>query len=108
MAAAGRKREIAALSLAGATRRQTLRFVAAEATLITGIGAILGTGATVLTVIGQVAAMNKFAGTTTLSIPWALFFEITAVCAVVAVTVSVLAVWRVQRGTVGELADLRE
>ena len=107
-AAAGRKREIAALSLAGATRRQTLRFIAAEAALITGIGAILATGATVITVIGQVVAMNKFAGTTTLSIPWALIFEITAVCAVVAVTVSVLAAGRVLRGTVGELADLRE
>lgn len=107
-AAAGRKREIAALSLAGATRRQTLRYIAAEAALITGIGAILATGATVIAVIGQVVAMNRFAGTTTLSIPWALIFEITAVCAVVAVTVSVLAVWRVLQGTVGELADLRE
>jgi putative ABC transport system permease protein len=107
-AAAGRKREIAALSLAGATRRQTLRFIAAEAALITGIGAILATGATVITVIGQVVAMNRFAGTTTLSIPWALIFEITAACAVVAVTASVLAVWRVLQGTVGELADLRE
>jgi putative ABC transport system permease protein len=107
-AMAGRKREIAALSLAGATRRQTLRFIAAEAALITAIGAILATGATVITVIGQVVALNKFAGAATLSIPWALIFEITAVCAAVAVTASVLAVWRLLQGTVGELADLRE
>jgi putative ABC transport system permease protein len=107
-AMAGRKREIAALSLAGATRRQTLRFIAAEAALITAIGAILATGATVIAVIGQVVALNKFAGAATLSIPWALIFEITAICAAVAVTVSVLAVWRLLQGTVGELADLRE
>jgi putative ABC transport system permease protein len=107
-AMSGRKREIAALSLAGATRRQTLRFIAAEAALITAIGAILATGATVITVIGQVVALNKFAGAATLSIPWALIFEITAICAAVAVTVSVLAVWRLLQGTVGELADLRE
>lgn len=107
-AAAGRKREIAALSLAGATRRQTVRFIAAEAGLITVIGAILAIGAAVLIVIGQVVAMNKFAGTTTLSIPWARFFEITAICAVIAVAVSVLTARRVLQGTVGELADLRE
>jgi putative ABC transport system permease protein len=107
-AMAGRKREIAALSLAGATRRQTLRFIAAEAAIITAIGAILATGATVITVIGQVVALNKFAGAATLSIPWALIFEITAICAAVAVTVSVLAVWGLLQGTVGELADLRE
>ena len=107
-AMAGRKREIAALSLAGATRRQTLRFIAAEAALITAIGAILATGATVIAVIGQVVALNKFAGAATLSIPWALIFEITAICAAVAVTVSVLAGWRLLQGTVGELADLRE
>jgi putative ABC transport system permease protein len=107
-AAVGRKREIAALSLAGATRRQTLRFIAAEAALLTGIGAILATAATVITVIGQVVALNRFAGAATLSIPWALIFEITALCAAVAVTASVLAEWRVLQGTVGELADLRE
>jgi putative ABC transport system permease protein len=107
-AMAGRKREIAALSLAGATRRQTLRFIAAEAALVTAIGAILATGATVITVIGQVVALNKFAGAATLSIPWALIFEITAVCAAVAVTASVLAAWRLLHSTVGELADLRE
>lgn len=107
-AAAGRKREIAALSIAGATRHQILRFIAAEAVLITVIGVILATGATVVTIIGQVVALKRFAGAATLSIPWVLIFKITAACAVVAVTASVLAVWRVLQGTVGKLADLRE
>jgi putative ABC transport system permease protein len=108
MAASGRKREIAALSMAGTTHRQALRFITAEAGLVVLIGAILAAGATAAVVAGQRAALTRFATAVPISIPWFVIGEITGACCVVAVAVSLLSGWRVLQGRVLDLADLRE
>ena len=108
MATSGRRREIAALSLAGATRRQALRFIAAESALVAVIGAILAAGGTAVVIVGQRAALTRFSADVPISIPWIPIGEITAACAAVAVVASVLAAWRMLRGRVVDLADLRE
>jgi putative ABC transport system permease protein len=108
MAASGRRREIAALSLAGATHRQALRFIAAESALVVLIGAILAAGAASVVIAGQWAALTRFSTDVPVSIPWLPIGAITAGCATVAVLASVLPAWRVLRTRVVELADLRE
>jgi putative ABC transport system permease protein len=108
MAASGRRREIAALSLAGATRRQALRFIAAESALVVLVGAILAAGAASLVIAGQWAALTRFSADVPVSIPWLPIGAIAAGCAAVAVLASVLPAWRVLRTRVVELADLRE
>jgi putative ABC transport system permease protein len=108
MAASGRRREIAALSLAGATRRQALRFIAAESALVVVIGAILAAGAATVVVVGQWVALTRFSTDAPVSIPWLPIGAITAGCAAVAVLASVLPAWPVLRARVVELADLRE
>ena len=108
MAASGRRREIAALSLAGATRRQALRFIAAESALVVVIGAILAAGAATVVVVGQWVALTRFSTDAPVSIPWLPIGAITAGCAAVAVLASVLPAWQVLRARVVELADLRE
>jgi putative ABC transport system permease protein len=108
MAASGRRREIAALSLAGATRRQALRFIAAESALVIVIGAILAAGAATVVVVGQWVALTRFSTDVPVSIPWLPISAITAGCAAVAVLASVLPAWQVLRARVVELADLRE
>jgi len=108
MAASGRRREIAALSLAGATRRQSLRFIAAESGLVAAIGAILAAGAATVVVVGQRAALIRFSAGVPVSIPWLELGAIAAGCAAVAVVASALPAWHLLRARVVELADLRE
>jgi putative ABC transport system permease protein len=108
MAAAGRKREIAALGLAGATRRQNLRFIAAESVLAVLIGAILAAGAAIVVTISQRAALIRLSADFQLSIPWGLIGVITAVCVAVAILASILSAARVLRSRLVELAGVRE
>jgi putative ABC transport system permease protein len=108
MAASGRRREITALSLAGATRGQALGFMAAESALAVVIGAILAAVASTTVVAGQLAALAGFSGNAVISIPWLPLGEIAAACAALAVVAAVLPAWRVLRGAVIDLAGLRE
>jgi putative ABC transport system permease protein len=70
MAAAGRRRELASLRLAGATPRQVLWLVAAEALLVAGIGVLLASVATALNLAGLLAALNQLVTGTSIVIPW--------------------------------------
>jgi putative ABC transport system permease protein len=108
MAASGRRREIAALSLAGATRRQALRFIATESALVVVIGAILAAGAATVVVVGQWVALTRVSTDVPVSIPWLPIGAITAGCAAAAVLASVMPAWQVLRSRVVKLADLRE
>jgi putative ABC transport system permease protein len=108
MAAMGRRREIAALSLAGTTRRQALWFIAAESLLVVMIGAILATVAAAAVIASQRAALIRFSADVPVSIPWMPIGEVTAACCVVALAASVLSTWRMLQGRLVELAGIRE
>lgn len=90
IAAAARRRETAALALAGATRRQALGLVAAESALTVAIGAIVAAVAAAVVIAGQHAALIRSAGAAPVVIPWQPIGEIAAACLAVAVTASAL------------------
>lgn len=108
MAAAGRRREIAALHMAGATRGQTLRYIAAESLMVVLIGLVLSAAAAAAVLAGQWAALDTLVGGTDLHVPWLAIIEITALCAAIAVAAAVLPAWQALRGRVVELAGLRD
>jgi putative ABC transport system permease protein len=105
IAISGRGREISALRLAGTTRRQALRFIAAESALVVLIGAILAAVAAVLGIAGQRAALTRLLAAPPVSVPWLLICGITAACGGGAIVVSMLSAWRVLRGRVAALAE---
>ncbi|TCC37423.1 ABC transporter permease [Kribbella capetownensis] len=98
IAASGRRHEIVALSLAGATRRQITRFIAAESLLVVLIGAMLAAGAAATVIACQRAALSRLAANVPLSIPWLLLGEIFAVCTAIATTAAILSALRMLRG----------
>lgn len=108
IAARARNREIAALGLAGATRRQVLVLVAAESALTAAIGAIVAAVAAAVVIWGQHAALTRFANPALVVLPWQPLSEITAACLTVAVTASVLSTARSLRKPLIELAGLHE
>ncbi|MFG2004259.1 FtsX-like permease family protein [Spirillospora sp. NPDC048911] len=91
MAAPDRRRELSALTLAGATRRETLTYVAAETVVATIAGAFLAGVAAIMVVAGQRAALTKLVGGFPLAVPWTSILAVTAVCAATAVCTSVVA-----------------
>ncbi|MBO2454467.1 ABC transporter permease [Actinomadura barringtoniae] len=91
MAAPDRRRELSALTLAGATRRKTLAFVAAETVVATVAGAVLAGVAAISVVAGQRAALTKLVGGFQMTVPWTSILAVTAVCAVTALCTSVIA-----------------
>ncbi len=108
IAARARNREIAALGLAGATRRQVLVLVAAESALTAAIGAIVAAVAAAVVICGQHAALTRFANPAPVVIPWQPLSVITAACLTVAVAASVLSTARSLRKPLIELAGLHE
>ncbi|MFF9000866.1 FtsX-like permease family protein [Streptomyces achromogenes] len=108
MAAPGRRRELAALNLTGATRGDTLKYVAAETAVAAVAGGILGAVAAGLVVAGQRAALTKLAGGFAFTVPWGGVVAVGAACAVVAVTVAVVATRFFLRGRLLDLAGKGE
>lgn len=108
MAASDRGRELAALRLAGATRAQVLRLVTAEALVVVGLGAVLGTLVAVLDVAGVWTALGILRVRTPLVLPWDSMVLVVAVCALVAVVCALVAtVVLLLRGPAG-MAGTRE
>jgi putative ABC transport system permease protein len=91
MAAPDRRRELSALTLAGATRRETLKLVAAETVVATVAGAVLAAVAAVAVVAGQRAALTGLVGGFPMTVPWTSILAVTAVCAATAVCTSLVA-----------------
>ncbi|MEU9077945.1 FtsX-like permease family protein [Kitasatospora sp. NPDC048538] len=108
MAAAGRRRELAALNLAGATRAQTLRLIAAESLLAVLVGTLLAAVAGAAVAATQATALHRLVGGFAATVPWAPLAQVVVLCAAVAVTAAVLAAWRVTRGRSIEAAGARE
>ncbi|MDO0933859.1 ABC transporter permease [Streptomyces sp. DG2A-72] len=90
MAASDRARELTALRLAGATRTQVLRLVAAEALTVVVIGALLGLLVTVLNLLGMWGALTLQSVWSPIRLPWAELGAATGACALLAVASAVL------------------
>jgi putative ABC transport system permease protein len=108
MASSGRRRELAALNLSGATRRQVLGYVAAESLVVVILGAIVSllAGACVLAV--QWIALSGLIGGFPLSVPWQEAGVVAGACAFIGVLAATITSARSMRGRVVELAALRE
>ncbi|MFE3033539.1 FtsX-like permease family protein [Streptomyces canus] len=108
MATSDRLRDLAVLRLAGATRRQVLRLVGAEALTVVAAGAVLGLLVAGLNLAGMQGALSLLSVHAPMRIPWPELALAGGACAVLAVTFSVLpAAWAMRRGAV-ELAGSRE
>ncbi|MCT7352613.1 FtsX-like permease family protein [Streptomyces sp. 15-116A] len=90
MATSDRRRDLTALSLAGATRAQVLRLVGAEALTVVAVGALLGLLVTALDLAGVRAALALQSAPAALTVPWPALATVTAACAALAVTFSVV------------------
>ncbi|CAM5517062.1 hypothetical protein SGLAM104S_07624 [Streptomyces glaucescens] len=89
MATSDRAPELAALRLAGATRAQTLRLVAAEALAVVAVGGLLGLLVAVLNLLGMRGALALLEVPAPVRLPWPASRAVLAACAALAVTASV-------------------
>jgi putative ABC transport system permease protein len=108
MAAAGRRREYAALQLNGATRAQILRMTAAESLLTVVAATILAVAAGAAVIATQRTALSKLIHDVPLIIPWVDLWEAAALCGVLSVLTTVLAARRNVRGPAIEAIASRE
>ncbi|MFF1699225.1 FtsX-like permease family protein [Streptomyces sp. NPDC058257] len=90
MAAAARAPERHALHLAGAHRGQILRFVAAEALLVVGVGTVLAGATAALSLAGLWISLAQLTGPIAISLPWTTLASVTAGCAALAVPAAVV------------------
>ncbi|WP_169947924.1 ABC transporter permease [Microbispora sp. H11081] len=89
MAASARVRDVVVLRLAGATRRQAIAAIAAEAALVTGTGAVLGFAVALPALLGMRAGLAQMAGDSVpLLVPWPAVAAIVGLCLVLATTSS--------------------
>ncbi|MGW5444183.1 FtsX-like permease family protein [Streptomyces asiaticus] len=108
MATSDRVRELAVLRLAGATTRQVLRLVGAEALTVVAVGAALGVLVTGLNLAGMWSALALLSVRTTIDVPWTPIGAAVAACAVLAVVSSVAPAAFALRRRAVTLAGLRE
>jgi putative ABC transport system permease protein len=83
--------------LAGATRRDVVRLVAAEALVTTLVGGLLGCATTALVIAGLQRGVAELEGPAAVALPWDLVGGLIAVLAAISVTASALAAHRSQR-----------
>lgn len=80
-----RARELAVLRLTGATRRQVLLLVAAEALAVAAVGTVLGMLVTVVNLLGVGAALATLSAWAGIVVPWQALGVTVAGCALIAV-----------------------
>lgn len=108
MATSDRVRELAVLRLAGATRWQVLRLVAAEALMVVVVGGVLGVLVAGLNLAGMWGALGLLSVWTPIEIPWAALGWTVAACAVLAVLSAVAPAALALRRRAVELAGTPE
>ncbi|MDA0181666.1 FtsX-like permease family protein [Solirubrobacter phytolaccae] len=91
--------ELALLRLAGATRGDVVRLVAAEALAVTLAGGLLGCAITALIVTGLQRGAAALEGPVAIALPWALIAALTAAFAAISVSASSIAARRVMGPT---------
>ena len=92
IATAGRRAELAALRLAGATRGQVLRLAGTEAALVAALGIGLGAVVTAVTVTAVRRGLAGVAPVARVAIPWPPLLAIALACLVAAMLGSVATV----------------
>ncbi|GIE88268.1 ABC transporter permease [Actinoplanes regularis] len=90
MAVSDRTRDLAVLRLAGATGRQVLRLVVAEALAVVVVGAALGMIVTVFNLLAVWGALASLSVWVAIVLPWTALAATTAACAAVAVVAAVV------------------
>ncbi|MDO3700924.1 ABC transporter permease [Micromonospora sp. C28SCA-DRY-2] len=109
-AAAGRAADLRLVRLAGATRRQVLRLVAAESALVVVLGALLGGAVAFAGLVSIRAGLAEQVGAPVdLVVPWSVVGGVVGLCLLLALAASVVPAWRLlRRGSVGRtVGDLR-
>lgn len=104
MATADRVRDLAVLRLAGATDRQVLRLVAAEALTVVVVGAVLGLLVAGVNLAGMWAALAVLRVPSGPVLPWAALGEVVAACGLIAVVAAVVPAALALRRRPAELA----
>jgi putative ABC transport system permease protein len=98
MAAGGRRRDLRAVRLAGATRRQILSLVVAESALVVLIGAVLGGAVAFAALLGIRSGLSEQAGAPVdLVVPWPVIGSVVALCLVLAVACGAMPTVRMLR-----------
>ena len=108
MATAGRRRELAALSLAGVTRGQALCCVAAESLVAVVIGAVIAALAGLSVLAAQWIALYGTAGSFPVALPWGPTGAVAGACVVIGVVAAGCSAANAMRGRAVELVNQRE
>ncbi|MFB9350988.1 FtsX-like permease family protein [Streptomyces heliomycini] len=108
MAVSDRVREFAVLRLAGATRWQVLRMVAAESLTVVAAGAVLGLAVAALNLAGMGGALALLSAPAAIALPWPALAAVTAACAVLATASAVVPTALALRRPAPEPAGIRE
>jgi putative ABC transport system permease protein len=108
MAAAGRRAELALRCLAGITKRQVLRQVAAESLLVAAIGLLLAGMTSAANLEWVRTALSALVGSTPIRVPWVPALAFAAGGAALIVTTSVLTTLKMLRGPALQLASQQE
>jgi len=99
-----RRRELALLRLSGATPRQGLRVVAAEAALVVLVGTGLALAATVFSLLGLASALGRTVIDAHPVVPWVPIAASALVCLALALCATVVPAWSLLRRPPTELA----
>ncbi|WP_141578843.1 ABC transporter permease [Actinomadura sp. WMMA1423] len=91
---AARRREISALSLTGATRRQIIGIVVGEAVLAVAVGTMVSVLAAVSVLGAQHLTLSRVVDRPPLAFPWTDLWQIVALCTATAALAAGLAAWR--------------
>ena len=108
MAAAARRRELAAMGLAGATKGQALRVVGGEALIAVIVAALLAVPIAAAEILTQRLALTRLVAQVPTLVPWTDIWHTVALCVAVGVGFAVVAAWRASSGRAVEAVAARE
>ncbi|MFC3504692.1 FtsX-like permease family protein [Micromonospora krabiensis] len=98
MAAVGRAADLRLIRLAGATRRQVVRLVAAESALVVLVGAVLGGAVAFAGLLGIRAGLAEQLGAPVdLVVPWPVVGGVVGLCLLLALAAATVPTWRLLR-----------
>jgi putative ABC transport system permease protein len=108
MAAAARRRELAAMDLAGATKGQALRVVGGEALIAVIVAALLAAPITAAEILTQRMALTRLVAQVPVLVPWTDAWHTVTLCVFTGVAFAVFAAWRTTRGRAVDALTARE
>jgi putative ABC transport system permease protein len=108
MAAASRRRELAAMGLAGATKVQVVGVVGGEALIAVIVAALLAAPIAAAEILTQRLALTRLVAQVPVLIPWTDIWHTVALCVVAGVSCALLAAWHATRGRAVEAIAARE